>query len=156
MRRTLAAVAVAVSVAAVTGYAVVEATTAGAQSGAGKFTVVEHAITDTTTDTGKKGDSVGDILTFANPLYDQADKKRVGSDNGTCIRTKRGAAYECTWTNTLRGGSLVVTGPFYDTRDSTLAITGGTGKYSTARGEMLLHARNSAGSSYDFAFTVEH
>ena len=43
-------------------------------------------------------------------------------------------------------GSLVVEGPFYDTADSDLAITGGTGAWATARGQMHLHARNAAGS----------
>ena len=118
------------------------------------FTVVEHAITDTTTDTGATGDTVGDLLTFANPVFDAADTQRVGSDNGSCIRTKAGRAYECTWTTSLANGSLVVTGPFYDRGDSTLAIVGGTGKWATARGEMRLHARNAEGSAYDFEFHV--
>jgi allene oxide cyclase len=121
-----------------------------------KFTVVEHAVTDTTTDTGAKGDSVGDLLTFANPVFDAANKKQLGSDNGYCLRTKAGAAYECNWTLALAGGSLVVEGPFYDTKDSVLAITGGTGKWASARGQMTLHARNAAGSSYDFGYTVNH
>lgn len=120
------------------------------------FTVVEHAVTDTTTDTGKKGDSVGDLLTFANPLFGAGNRHRVGSDNGSCVRTVKGKAYECSWTNRLRGGSLVVEGPFYDTRDSELAIIGGTGKYQHARGEMRLHARNAKGSAYDFTFHVTH
>ena len=63
-------------------------------------------------------------------------------------------AWECSWTTTLAGGSLVVEGPFYDTKDSVLAITGGTGKWMGAHGQMVLHARNFAGSSYDFRFTV--
>ena len=151
MRKTVIAV-VAVALAAVAGV-VVESGSAGAQPTTG-FTVVERAVTDTTTDTGATGDSVGDVLTFANPLYTRGNTARVGSDNGSCLRTVKGAAYECTWTNTFKDGSIVVSGPFYDAADSTLAITGGTGAYATARGEMLLHARNAAGSAYDFTFTV--
>jgi allene oxide cyclase len=30
--------------------------------------VIEHANTDAVTDTGKKGDPAGDLLTFANPI----------------------------------------------------------------------------------------
>jgi len=49
--------------------------------------VVEHAATDTVTDTGASGDSVGDILTFANEVYDEANAQKVGWDNGYCFRT---------------------------------------------------------------------
>jgi hypothetical protein len=113
--------------------------------------VVEHALTDTTTDTGAAGDSVGDILTFANPVFDRADAKRAGSDQGYCIRVVVGAAYECTWTTFLAGGQIVVQGPFYDAKDSTLAITGGTGRYRAVRGTMRLHSL-AGGSKYDFTF----
>ena len=46
-------------------------------------------------------------------------------------------------------------GPYYDTADSTLAIIGGTGNWSRARGQMLLHARDQQGSTYDFTFEVQ-
>ena len=35
------------------------------------------------------------------------------------------------------------------------AITDGTGKYSAARGQMKLHARNEKGSEYDFVYELE-
>lgn len=117
-------------------------------------TVIEHATTDATTDTGKKGDSAGDILTFANAIYDKADKKKVGTDQGYCIRVKAGSSYECTWTLSLATGQLVVAGPFYDTKDSTLAITGGTGAYEGARGSMRLHALK-GGKEYRFAYHLK-
>ena len=120
------------------------------------FTVIEHAVTDTVADTGPAGDSMGDVLAFANPIFTADNKTRIGSDNGSCIRTAVGKAWECSWTLTLAQGSLVVEGPFYDTADSDLAITGGTGAWATARGQMHLHARNAAGSSYDFVYHVTH
>ena len=113
--------------------------------------VVEHALTDATTDTGAAGDSAGDILTFANPVFNAGDAKQVGSDQGYCIRVVAGASYECTWTTFLKGGQIVVQGPFYDTKDSTLAITGGTGRYRAVRGTMRLHAL-AGGTKYDFTF----
>lgn len=119
-----------------------------------QFTVVEHAVTDTTGDVDPHGDSLGDILAFRNPVFNAQNTRRVGTDNGSCIRTEVGAAYECSWTVVLKNGSLVVSGPFYDAVDSTLAVTGGTGVYSDARGSMLLHARDAAGSEYDFAFML--
>ena len=119
------------------------------------ITVVEHAVSDTVVDTGPKGDSVGDLLTFANPVFNRTNTKRVGHDNGSCIRTVVGKAWQCSWTTRLPHGSLVVEGPFYDKRDSTLAITGGTGAFSRARGVMHLHARNKQGTAYTFAFVVQ-
>jgi Allene oxide cyclase len=113
--------------------------------------VVEHALTDATTDTGAAGDSAGDILTFANPVFNTGDSKQVGSDQGYCIRVVAGQSYECTWTTFLKGGQVVVQGPFYDAKDSTLAITGGTGRYRAARGTMRLHAL-AGGTKYDFTF----
>ena len=123
-----------------------------AQTPATSLKVVEHADTDTVTDTGTKCDTVGDILTFANKVFDQDNKKETGSDNGYCFRTVVGAAWECAWTVTLSDGQIMVQGPFYDTKDSTLAIIGGTGAYSNTRGDMLLHSRNDKGTEYDFTY----
>ncbi len=117
------------------------------------FMVVEHATTDTVADLGDKGDSIGDTLTFGNDLYDDQDANVVGSSSGTCWRTKPGKSWECTWTNTLADGSIVVQGPFNDSGDSTLAVTGGTGKYNGASGEMKLHARD-GGTEYEFTFNL--
>ena len=127
----------------------------GHHRGQGKtITVIEHATTDTTTDTGATGDSVGDILTFANEVFDAADATKVGTDNGYCLRTVAGAAYECNWTTFLAGGQITVEGPFFDAKDSTLAITGGTGRYRGARGEMELHSRDN-GAKFAFVFHLK-
>ena len=116
--------------------------------------VVERATTDTVGDVAPEGDSVGDVLGFANEVYDEANQNKVGSDNGMCVRTAVGAAWECIWTLSLADGQITVEGPFLDAGDSTLAITGGTGAYVQASGEMLLHARNAQGSEYDFSYTI--
>ena len=122
---------------------------------AGSFTLVERATSDVVTDTGAKDDSVGDILTFANEIYDEANKKVVGGDTGYCFRTAVGKSWECAWTNTLADGQINVAGPFLDGKDSVLAVTGGTGKYASSRGEMMLHARNDKGTEYDFKFVLK-
>ena len=62
------------------------------------ITVIEHATTDTTTDTGASGDSVGDILTFANDVFDATNATKAGTDQGYCVRVVAGTSYECTWT----------------------------------------------------------
>jgi allene oxide cyclase len=118
------------------------------------FTVIEHATTDTTTDTGAPGDSAGDVLTFANEVFDRKDQRKVGTDQGYCIRVVAGTSYECNWTTFLPGGQLVVEGPFLDAGDSVLAITGGTGRYRNARGEMELHALEN-GTKFAFEFHIK-
>lgn len=118
--------------------------------------VIEHAETDTLQHVGKpdEKDSLGDILAFHNPLYDETNTNKVGTSSGVCFRTAVGAAYECIWTATVPGGQLTVEGPFYDGKDSTLAITGGTGDFARADGQMALHARNPAGTEYDFTYSI--
>lgn len=118
------------------------------------LTVVEHATSDAVLDLGAKGDSPGDVLTFANDLYDQANATKVGTNNGWCVRTVTGKAWECSWTSVLEKGQIMVTGTFNDGKDSTLSVIGGTGKYKKARGEMLLHPRDAQGSAYDFTFKL--
>ena len=147
-----------VLVGAVAGFVVVVVTATalagGATSTARTIRVIEHATTDAVTETGKKGDSSGDLLTFANQLFDAANAKTVGSDDGWCIRTVAGKSWECSWTNTLAGGQIMVSGPFLDAGPSKLAIVGGTGEYANARGWMDLRARNKKGTEYDFVFHV--
>jgi len=118
--------------------------------------VVEHADTDLVQHVGGSSnkESVGDILTFANPLYNEANTQKVGNDNGACFRTMVGSAYECLWTAMLAEGQISVSGPFYDDKDSVLAVTGGTGRYKDVRGEMILHARNAQATEYEFTYTI--
>jgi allene oxide cyclase len=119
-----------------------------------KIQLVEHADTDATVDLGAKGDSVGDLLTFANPVYDAANKTQVGSDQGYCVRVIAGKSWECFWTLRLKEGQITIEGPFYDAGDSVMAVTGGTGKYVGAKGSMKLHSRDAKGSSYDLVYEL--
>ncbi|TMK72406.1 MAG: Allene oxide cyclase [Actinobacteria bacterium] len=115
------------------------------------ITVVEHATTDAVTN-GTKADHAGNILTFANRVFNAADTKKVGTDQGSCVRIVVGKSWECMWTTFLPRGQITVEGPFYDTSNSTLAITGGTGAYRNARGQMRLKYHNPAGTKFDFVF----
>lgn len=120
------------------------------------ITVVERATSDKYIDNKPKGDSRGDLLAFGNSVYDKTNTKKVGRDQGSCIRTVVGKSWECSFTTLLANGSLTVEGPFYDRRPSVLAITGGTGAYSHARGEMQLQAADKEGSAFRFTFHVEY
>ena len=114
--------------------------------------VVERAATDAVTNGDPNNDTLGNLLTFANKVYDSANKRQVGTDQGYCIRTVVGKAWECNWTTFLKSGSLTVEGKFSDTGNTVLAITGGTGAYATARGEMDLRYHNKKGTAFDFVF----
>lgn len=116
--------------------------------------VIEHAITDTEIPTGGGKDVKGNVLTFNNPVFNVADTRQVGHDEGFCIRiAPEQGIWECLWTTFLRAGQITVQGPYYDTRNSVLSITGGTGAYRNSRGEMRLLSRN-GGKEYDFIFKL--
>lgn len=119
-----------------------------------RLVLVERALTDTTTDLGAKGDSVGDLLTWLNPLFDAANKTQLGTDQGFCVRVAVGRSWECAWTTILKDGQITVEGPFMDSGDSLLTVTGGTGRYAGAKGQMKLHPRDAKGSSYDFVYEL--
>jgi allene oxide cyclase len=119
-----------------------------------QIVLVERPVGETTVDLGAKGDSVGDLLVFANKVYDAANKTQVGTDNGYCVRTVVGKSWECFWTLTLKAGQITVEGPFMDSGDSLLAVTGGTGKYAGARGSMKLHPRDPTPTGYDFTYDL--
>lgn len=128
---------------------------AAGSAGASKATVihvVERAATDAVTNGDPNNDQLGNVLTFANKVYDSANKRQVGSDQGYCVRTVVGKTWECNWTTFLKSGSITVEGKFSDTGNTVLAITGGTGAYATARGEMDLKYHNKKGTAFDFVF----
>ena len=86
-------------------------------------------------DVGEPGDSVGDILTFDQPLLDQQGKQ-IGNNSGTCIRTRVAHSFQCQWTLSLENGSIQVAGREFDKGTSPIAIVGGTGQYAGITGHM--------------------
>lgn len=116
--------------------------------------VIEHAITDTENPGVGGKDVKGNILTFNNPVFNVANTKQVGHDEGFCVRIAPAQGiWECLWTTFLKAGQITVQGPYYDTRNSVLSITGGTGAYRDSRGEMTLLSRD-GGKEYDFIFRL--
>jgi len=120
-----------------------------------KIVLIERPTNETTVHTSKAGtDAVGDILSFANPVFDAANKQQVASDQGFCVRTVVGRSWECMWTLLLKEGMITVEGPFHDSGDSIFAITGGTGKYEGAKGHMKLHPRDGKPEAYEFSYEL--
>ncbi len=128
---------------------------AGPAVAAERFVVVERAVSDTTIHVAGQGDRFGNLLVFANPIYDSTNRIRLGRDQGFCIRVVVGQGYECSWTLVLKGGQITSEGPNLDHGDSTMAVTGGTGRYVGARGILKLHPRDAQGSSWDFTYELE-
>jgi len=87
------------------------------------------------TDTGESGDSVGDILTFDQPLLDAA-MNTIGNNSGFCIRTRIEHSFQCQWTLTFDNGSVQVAGREFDQGTSTISIVGGTGDFAGITGDM--------------------
>jgi hypothetical protein len=87
-------------------------------------------------------------------LFDAANKTQIGTDQGYCVRVAVGKSWECSWTNMLKDGQIMVSGAFWDDKDSLFAIVGGTGKYVGAKGTLKLHARDAKASSYQFIFDL--
>jgi allene oxide cyclase len=155
MKRLLipaAAAAVAVLV-----FAVVNATAGGSGAtakGGNSIHVVEHATSDAVTNGDPVNDVAGNVLTFANDVYDAGDQHKVGSDQGYCVRIVVGSSWECNWTTFLPNGQITVEGPFSDTGNTVVAVTGGTGAYRNVRGSMQLNYHNQAGTEFDFVFDL--
>ena len=128
---------------------------AGPASAAQELKMVEHATTDAITDTGATGDSAGDILTFANEVYDADDKDKVGTDQGVCFRTVVGKAWECFWTIISTRARSPSRARSSIAGDSVLAITGGTGEFAGAQGDMALSAIGTEGKAYNFTYKIK-
>jgi hypothetical protein len=81
-------------------------------------------------------DSVGDEDVFAGDFYVGATK--VGTDGGDCKLVRLPAIYHCVATNSFAEGDLTAQflADFTQTAPGHFAITGGTGKYRGATGEV--------------------
>ena len=119
-----------------------------------RYEKVEFRLTDKSSDdadnsfdvdVGDEGFGVGDYLVIgSDPLYNRAGTKQVGHTNGDCLLTELDEAtfevtFECDVTFVLRNGSITAEGPFSGTEtggSGNLAVTGGTGRYRTAHGEV--------------------
>jgi hypothetical protein len=90
-------------------------------------------------DHGDPGFSADDVIVFSNDLY--RDGQKVGEDGGTCTVTRitdAGAAtLHCLGTNSLPGGQISVQGLAAPGEPFELAITGGTGRFSDASGQVF-------------------
>lgn len=136
-----------------------------------RYEKVEFTLTDKSSDdadnnfdvdVGEEGFGVGDYFVIgSDPLYNRAGTKQVGHTNGDCLLTELDEAtfevtFECDVTFVLRKGSITAEGPFSGTETSgsgSLAVTGGTGRFRTAHGEVQVTGTNT-GLTAEFALLL--
>jgi hypothetical protein len=146
IRRRAAAAAVA---AACAGAAIVAAAPAWAAPAGQTIAFTEHTTSDHTLNLGSgHGFAVGAVELFADNLTHGT--KKIGHDGGsfTVVRLGTKSADQlCTLTVVLAHGQIDLAGLVTDTKQGPgtfrLAITGGTGRYQSARGYATIVPSNS-------------
>jgi hypothetical protein len=91
-------------------------------------------------DHGRRGLSVGDVLISDGRLFG-LDQRLLGSFGTSCtvVDLGRRASYECMGHDSLPGGQILFAGETVPARRvQVVAITGGTGDYAEARGQLSL------------------
>jgi hypothetical protein len=141
-QRTATALRAAVAIVGVSGVALV--TTAGAPANvthpkASPLTFLAETTSLATPDPSfpKAGDTI--VVTQKNV----SNGHRIGEDRTACMVTDSSGSLQCTTTVGLPGGFLEVAYPEnLSSKNITAPITGGAGRYATARGYFALHQLN--------------
>jgi hypothetical protein len=151
MRVKLAVAGIAAAVLAVGGVTLASAHPAGPSHdhGGNVFTVFALTVQSEFLDLGSQGFSLGDQQIFADDLYDHQGGTKVGSDGVVCTvvrvtdATAGSGTAQCVATASLADGQITTQG-FISFTGGVLpapfqnAITGGTGAYATARGQITV------------------
>ncbi|KAF3788951.1 Allene oxide cyclase 4 [Nymphaea thermarum] len=93
----------------------------------------------------KQVNSLGDLVPFTNKIYSGNLEKRLGISAGICILIqhvpeKKGDRYEATYSIYFGDyGHISIQGPYLTYEDTYLAVTGGSGIFKGARGQVKLH-----------------
>ena len=102
-------------------------------------------IQPTFVDTGAPGLSPGDLVVVRDGVL-RADGTPAGTFNQVCTLVKPAgnpftSEYECIGSLALEDGTITMQGPFVPAKaEQTAAVTGGTGEYRTARGEVAVRS----------------
>ena len=96
-------------------------------------------------DTGKPGLSPGDIVVARDEVL-HSNGSPAGSFRQVCTLVDPASnpftsTYECSGSIALKNGTITMQGPFTPAQpEQAAAITGGTGEYRTAQGEIVMRA----------------
>ncbi|CAN6451937.1 unnamed protein product [Victoria cruziana] len=92
----------------------------------------------------KQVNSLGDLVPFTNKVYSGNLEKRLGISAGICILIqhvpeKKGDRYEAIYSLYFGDyGHISIQGPYLTYEDTYLAVTGGSGVFKGARGQVKL------------------
>ena len=104
----------------------------------------DKSLQPTFVDTGKPGPSAGYLAVIHDGV--KLNGALVGSYNQVCTLAALGSSpftseFECVGSITLKDGMITMAGPFVPAKaEQAAAITGGTGAYLTAHGEVVVRA----------------
>ncbi len=104
----------------------------------------------------KKDVFTGDLVVVNGPVFDASGKTKVGWQHAECtVMEPKGVVAECAIETFLQHGMIAVKGPTHFGVDdrSRGAITGGTGRYRNARGQVTF--LNSSGPMEGLIFRLE-
>jgi hypothetical protein len=146
MSRTTIGAALAVAALALAGTASADsADKSGGHDRTIRLAQADKTLQPTFVDAGKPGPSAGDLAVIHDGVL-REDGAPAGSYNQVCTLAALGSSpltseFECIGSITLKDGTVTMAGPFVPARpEQSAAITGGTGAYRTAHGEVVIRA----------------
>ena len=104
-----------------------------------------ETVKPTFVDTGDPGLSPGDVAVVRDGVL-RENRAPGGTFNQVCTLVKAAgnpftSEYECTGSLALENGTITMEGPFVPAKaEQSAAVTGGTGEYRTARGEVVVRS----------------
>jgi hypothetical protein len=96
-------------------------------------------------DTGDPGPTVGDLVVVRDGVLD-AHGESAGTLNQVCTLVELNggpltSSYECSGSIALAAGTITMQGPLVPSQaEQTAAVTGGTGAFEKARGQIVVRA----------------
>jgi hypothetical protein len=114
-----------------------------------KLVEAHKELQPTFVDTGKPGPSVGDLVIARDEVL-RPDGTPAGTFRQVCTLVDLTgnpftSTYECIGSIALQDGTITMEGPFQPSQpEQTAALTGGTGEFRTARGEIVVRAEADA------------
>ena len=105
-----------------------------------RFDILFRPFEENYVDVGSPGPGIGDMLVFQDQILDRQGRQ-VGFEAGTCTITAvidTGFQTHCVGTVSLPAGQIAFQGLATNAPEKVMGIVGGTGRYRTAAGELVV------------------